>query len=170
MHVRVCVDCGEEYRPEIEVCADCGGVLRDADDEAPDAAAGAPAPPSITAQDLEGHRIVFQTREPRDLVPAVEAVREAGIAFQIAESRVQNDERRSALSIVVREDDAPAAMRALAPLLGPEAVAYSEGSEEPTADGDARCPACETVVHAGTRECPECGLGLSGEGEPDEKG
>ena len=26
-HVRVCRDCGEEYRPEVVRCADCGGVL-----------------------------------------------------------------------------------------------------------------------------------------------
>ena len=29
VHVRVCRDCGEEYRPEIAVCADCGGELED---------------------------------------------------------------------------------------------------------------------------------------------
>ena len=28
-HVRVCRDCGEEYRPEIVRCADCGGELED---------------------------------------------------------------------------------------------------------------------------------------------
>ena len=27
MNVRVCRDCGEEYRPEIAICADCGGEL-----------------------------------------------------------------------------------------------------------------------------------------------
>ena len=29
MHVRVCVECGEEYRPEVAQCADCGGDLED---------------------------------------------------------------------------------------------------------------------------------------------
>ena len=33
MHVRVCVECGEEYRPEIAVCADCGGALEDRRDD-----------------------------------------------------------------------------------------------------------------------------------------
>ena len=28
-HVRVCRECGEEYRPEIVRCADCGGELED---------------------------------------------------------------------------------------------------------------------------------------------
>ena len=28
-HVRVCRECGEEYRPEVVRCADCGGELED---------------------------------------------------------------------------------------------------------------------------------------------
>jgi hypothetical protein len=100
----------------------------------------------------------------------VEAVREAGIPFQIVESRPETDERRSALSVFVRDEDAAAAMRALAPLLGPEAVAYTEPGDDPDDDGPSRCPACDARLPEGTAECPECGLGLRGGPEPGEDG
>src|SRR5262249_22862405 len=175
VHVRVCVDCGEEYRPEIEVCADCGGTLRDADDRPePDTllsrSSSAPDSDLASPPDLTGHRAVYQTREPRDLAKAAESLRDAGFAFRIVEKRLENDERRSALVLFVRDEDESSALRLLAPLHGPDAVAYVEREEAQVADDETRCPACETAVPKGARECPECGLGLSGEGEPGENG
>ncbi len=174
MHVRVCRDCGEEYRPEIAVCADCGGSLEDRDTDAhtdadarfsgPRASASEPVPPS----DLAGHRSVFQTREPRDLRSAAESLREAGLAFHVVETRVPNEERRSNLSIHVRDADASSALRVLAPLHGPEAVAYAERTKDRPDESDPACPACDTPVPAGAPECPECGLALSREDDPGE--
>jgi predicted amidophosphoribosyltransferase len=178
VHVRVCVDCGEEYRPEIEVCADCGGALRDADDgtdsgtdsDAPRSGRSSASESDLASRpDLTGHRAVYETREPRELAAAAETLRQAGLVFQIVEKRLQSDERRSTLVLFVREEDAPYALTLLAPFHGPDAVPHFEASERP-ADADARCPACEAVVPKGAAECPDCGLGLSSEGEPGENG
>ena len=162
MHVRVCRDCGEEYRPEILVCADCGGALEAVTDSgAQESGPRAPESERVPPPDLSGYRSVFQTREPRDLRAAAEALGEAGLAFNVVESRAQNEERRSILSIHVRDEDASAALRLLAPLHGPEAAAYAERP-----DNDSACPACEAPVPAGAPECPECGLVLSREDDP----
>ena len=168
MHVRVCVDCGEEYRPEIAVCADCGGRLEDrrTDDHAgsdapPSALPGAPESELIPKPDLTGHSAVFQTREPRDLARAVESFREAGLAFKIAESPRQYDERKT-LVLFVRDEDESAALRLLAPLHGPDAVAPAE-----RLDDDPHCPACEAVLPANAAECPDCGLALTGDTHED---
>jgi hypothetical protein len=127
MHVRVCRDCGEEYRPDILVCADCGGVLEDVTDaDARPSGGRASASEPLPPQDLSGHRSVFQTREPRDLRAAAEALRDALLAFNVVETRAPNEERRAVLSIHVREEDVSSALRVLAPLHGPEAVAYAE--------------------------------------------
>jgi predicted amidophosphoribosyltransferase len=164
MHVRVCVECGEEYRPEIAVCADCGGRLEDrrTDTDTPTSeVSGASASDLTTQPDLTGQRAVFQTREPRDLSRAAESLRAAGLSFQIVETPLQNDERRSALVLFVRDEDAPAALRLVAPLHGPDAVAYVESDE-------ARCPACDAVLPENAPECPECGLALSAGTDPGE--
>jgi predicted amidophosphoribosyltransferase len=163
MHVRVCVECGEEYRPEITVCADCGGRLEDRTDaDTPTSGRSGVSASALTTQpDLTGHRAVYQTREPRDLAKAAESLRQAGLAFQIVEQKLQNDERRSALLLFVRDEDAPAALRLVAPLHGPDAVAYVEGD-------DARCPACDAPVPGAARECPECGLALAAGTDPGE--
>jgi predicted amidophosphoribosyltransferase len=170
MHVRVCRDCGEEYRPEIPVCADCGGPLEDRD-TLTDADAGPPGPRASASErtpppDLTGHRSVFQTREPRDLRAAAESLQEAGLAFHVVEARGANDERRSTLSLFVRDEDAPSAGRLLAPLHGLEADDSVDRHE--TEGGPSSCPACDSSLPADAPECPECGLALSREEDPGE--
>jgi predicted amidophosphoribosyltransferase len=165
MHVRVCVECGEEYRPEIAVCADCGGRLEDrnTDSDAPPS-----RPPSASESDLtskpnlNGHRPVFQTREPREMAKAAKSLDAAGLAFQIAEKPLQNDERRSALVLFVRDGDEPAALRLLAPLHGPDAVAPAAHDAD-----DPHCPACEASLPENAAECPDCGLALTGDTHED---
>jgi predicted amidophosphoribosyltransferase len=162
MHVRVCVDCGEEYRPEIAVCADCGGALEDRNTDADAPTSGLPSASAsdLTPKpDLTGHRAVFQTREPRDLAKAAESLREAGLAFRIVESPRQYDERPT-LVLYVRDEDEGSALRLLAPLHGPDAVAH-------VALDDARCPACEAVLAEKAAECPDCGLALTGDTHED---
>lgn len=169
MHVRVCRDCGEEYRPEIPVCADCGGPLEDRDTDRTDAEARSSAPRASASEplpDLSGHSSVFQTREPRDLRAAAESLQEAGLAFHVVEARVANDERRSTLSLFVRDEDAPSAGRLLAPLHGLEADDSVDRHE--TEGGPSSCPACDSSLPAGAPECPECGLALSREEDPGE--
>ncbi len=175
MHVRVCRDCGEEYRPEIAACADCGGALEDRyEDEA-----GAPSrrPPSGPAEppppDLSGHRPVFSTSQARAVVPLAETLRAAGLAFIVSESPRDESRPYSTFSLLVRDEDAGRALRLLAPLLGAEgdpdrlhAVETAFRAER----GYERCPACDAALPGGARECPECGLALTAEPDPGEGG
>jgi len=57
--VRVCRECGEEYRPDVLVCADCGGELeaRRADEPL----ARPPAQEAAATGELEGYHPVFAT-------------------------------------------------------------------------------------------------------------
>jgi len=175
LHVRVCRDCDEEYRPEIVVCADCGGVLEDRhEDETGSPARRVPAaPPAPPPPDLSGHSTVFSTSEARAFVPLAEALREAGLAFFVLETPGDESRPRSTFSLLVRAEDAERALRTLAPLLAAEgdperlhAVETAFRAER----GYERCPACEVALPEGARECPECGLALTVETDPGEDG
>ena len=67
MHVRVCVDCGEEYRPQITACADCGGRLEDRDD---DGASGSSAGPADGETEEDGSPETDFTETVRELTPS----------------------------------------------------------------------------------------------------
>lgn len=152
MHVRVCVDCGEEYRPDIATCADCGGRLEDRHGDAGQAGAPAGAPddeddtpePDFTETVLHADKATELRREADRLV-------EAGIPFRLRSAS------RGYVILVTRADED----RALA-LLG--LLADRSGERE----GAMRtCPACETSVEPGTAECPECGLTIGDEDEEE---
>jgi uncharacterized OB-fold protein len=170
LQVRVCRDCGEEYRPEIEVCADCGGELvTQFEDEngvrtGPD---GFPAaPPEPAGPDLTGYRPVFVTSQAKALVPLAECLRAAGISFHLHETPASPKAPTPSFSLLVHDADAVPALRALAPLLdeGDESERMS-AVEANFADGAyGRCPACSTELIKAAAECPECGLGLAGPG------
>ncbi len=127
IHVRVCRDCGEEYRPEIVRCADCGGVLDDRfeeDDEGRPPFGWREAPearPEDEAVDLSGHRPVFLSNRAADLVPLAEALRAAGIAFHLVEQPAEMEVRQASFSLLVREEDFARTQAALAPLIAPGA-------------------------------------------------
>ena len=97
MHVRVCRDCGEEYRPGVLRCADCGGELEDRfGDEAP--AASRPSEEEAAAAELAGQRVLFLTPRAADLVPLAERLREAGVEvsrltmhFEEVHAKYEND-------------------------------------------------------------------------------
>jgi uncharacterized protein with PIN domain len=173
MHVRVCRDCGEEYRPEISVCADCGGTLEDRYED--EDGAGAPPPEGEPTgpppPDLSGHRVVFSTTQANALVPLAEALRATGLAFVLNETRPDDRRPYSTFGLFVRDEDAESALRTLAPLLGaegdPERLHAVESAFR-TQGGYERCPACEAALPPEARECPECGLGLAGESAPSE--
>ena len=78
--VKVCRDCGEEYRPEATRCSDCGGELEDRllDESGAflDAEQGAHAP-EAAPEDLSSHRVVFVSPRAVELVPLAEALRAA---------------------------------------------------------------------------------------------
>ncbi len=163
MHVRVCRDCSEEYRPEIVSCADCGGALEDRWEE--DVTTASPRraePPAAEAPDLRGYCQIFSTDQARALVPLVERLRERGLAFHLAEGAQGSLRSASRYYLLVPASHAGEASRELAPLLGEgEGAPLSQDIESEFADGAyRRCPACGAELLGAPLECPGCGLAL----------
>jgi ribosomal protein L32 len=170
-HVRVCRDCGEEYRPDIVRCADCGGELVDR------FPGSEPEPPAGTAEEgadpeLEGHRVLFLTPRATDLVPMAERLREARIEYRLKEQAPAGEGAPARYALLVKDGDARAALVALADIVAPHEDAEGVHAVESRFDADrgyVECPACGAHVAPGTVECTECGLGLGGpEGEAEE--
>jgi len=166
MHVRVCRDCGEEYRPGVVRCADCGGELEDRFGDETDATTAEPTPTA----DLAGHRVLFLTPRAADLVPMAERLREARLEYRLAEQPgAEGAPARYAL--LVPEGDAASALQVLADIVAPHEDKEGIHAVETRFDaehGYLECPACGAHSARGAVECPECGLGLGGpEGEAE---
>jgi hypothetical protein len=165
VHVRVCPDCGEEYRPEIVVCAECGSLLEDHWEEegASDRRRVAPAARPEPEPELEDHRTLFVTSHAASLVPLAERLRDAAIAFHLRESRKDARAPTSSFSLLVRPEDAARALGALAGLLDesvdPDRLEAVERAYDP-ARGYLSCPACSQTLAEAAGECPGCGLSL----------
>jgi len=162
VHVRVCRECGEEYRPDIAVCADCGGELEDVfEEEGAPPTPRRPDPGEPEALDLSDHRPVFQTARAPDLVPLAERLKEAAIEFHLVEEGEEGAPAR--YNLMVRDDEVKAALEALADLVAP----HAEGDEVHALETHyqsgryVKCPACGAEQGSGQAECGECGLTLS---------
>jgi hypothetical protein len=170
MHVRVCRDCGEEYRPDIVRCADCGGELEDHFEGADEGARPSAAPEA--APDLSGHRVLFLTPRAADLVPMAERLRETGLEYRLAEQPGPAEGAQARYALLVRDERVADALRALADLVAPHEGGGDVHAIETRFDaerGYVECPACGTRIASRVPECPECGLGLGGpEGEVEE--
>lgn len=151
MHVRVCPDCGEEFRPEIVTCSDCGATLVDRwEDE------GAGAPEAEVPEGGGAAEILPNVRVPADYEPVASATTaseieplahrlgQEGIAFAVTGSV-------HLFTLLVPKADLERAVS----LLG-----QAELEPEP---GNA-CPACGADAR-GAAECPECGLALAADPE-----
>ena len=160
VHVRVCKECGEEYRPDITSCADCGGELEDVfeDEGAPSPRRQEAAEPEIL--DLSDHRAVFQTSRATDLVPLAERLKEAEIAFHLVEGGAAG--APASYSLMVPEVHVKAALEALADLVAPHAEGEVHALEThyEAGHGYRQCPACGAQQGSGQAECAECGLTL----------
>jgi hypothetical protein len=163
MHVRVCPQCGEEYRPEIVACADCGVDLVDADDAAPLATGAARVVPvPEEPEDQEPARTLLGAWFARDLVTAADELAAAGVPFRLV-SPPSEARQRPYYTLIVPESAAEEALRILAPLveqhpeLSHHAVHAPLGEAEAVSPATA-CPACEAHVPAGAHECPACSL------------
>lgn len=165
MHVRVCPDCGEEFRPEIVRCSDCGAVLVDPHEsqtggQAPNIAA--PEAPEPGGDDsLEDHHLVFSSTSSEALRGAADALVAAGIAFRITH-------RGAALELLVHADDYAAAAPALTGRDG--ALVVDTQPDAPEEQHVKACPACGTSLAADAVECPECELVVGGNDDPTLKG
>jgi ssDNA-binding Zn-finger/Zn-ribbon topoisomerase 1 len=172
VHVRVCRDCGEEYRPEAVRCADCGGELEDRIGGEGGATAEAAPRDEPPASELAGYRALFLTPRAADLVPMAERLREEQVEYRLAEQPGVGEGAPPRYALLVREADAAGALRALADLVAPHEDAEGIHAVETRFDverGYVECPACGARTDPGAAECPECGLGLApGEGEAEE--
>jgi ribosomal protein L32 len=171
VHVRVCRDCGEEYRPGVVRCADCGGELEDRFDGEAESATPVSGRRDEPPSELVGYRVLFLTPRAADLVPMAERLHETGVEYRLAEppGRVEGAPARYAL--LVKDADAAGALADLADLVAPHEDTDGVHAVETRFDGEryVECPACGTKVAPGATECPECGLGLAGaEGEVEE--
>jgi len=173
VHVRVCRDCGEEYRPVIVRCADCGGELEDRFEGESEGGAPAAAGREEPAAELVGYRVLFLTPRAADLVPMAERLRETGIEYRLAEAARTGGGAPARYALLVKDADAAGALAALARPGRPPRRQRRESTPSKTrVRRGARLPgmpACGTKTAPGTAECPECGLVLAGgEGEVEE--
>jgi len=172
VHVRVCRDCGEEYRPGVVRCADCGGELEDRFEGEPEGAAPAAERREEPASELAGYRALVLTPRAADLVPMAERLREAGVEYRLAEQAARTEGAPARYALLVKDADAASALGTLADLVAPHEHTDGVHAVETRFDaehGYRECPACGTKTTPGTAECPECGLVLAGgEGEVEE--
>jgi hypothetical protein len=175
MHVRVCVECKEEYRPEVTRCADCGGALQDryendeGDDESdPAPEAAAPEAQAEAEEPLVLAHAIATSASARELVPLADGLLEAGIEFRIVAREVEGEGRPRGYELQVPDADRGKAIEAVADLVGSEggvtllALTIRARGPEEDAESELLCPGCDTPVDPSATECPECGLGLSG--------
>jgi predicted amidophosphoribosyltransferase len=161
MHVRVCPDCDEEYRPDITTCADCGADLVDrAVDEQ-----GRPIAEPAQAEGEQVTLVALYSGPAAALRPLAEALAAAGVAQRFVPIPGQ-----SGLTLAVAQEDGARAMEALAAFHGrgtelglSELAATFVASAE---EGDHACPACGAAVPMDAAECPDCGLEWSGADPP----
>jgi RNA polymerase subunit RPABC4/transcription elongation factor Spt4 len=171
MHVRVCRECGEEYRPDIAVCADCGGELADHyEDERGQVIGtdGVPVAPARPTPGIPAHALFSGTAGALRLL--ADALVARGVPFQLVPEEKLGITRfePSRLVLVVPETESARALDALAEYrgrgteLGFTELATSWGGDH---EGDAPCPACGGHVPHDATFCPDCGLELGGHEE-----
>ena len=166
-NVRVCRECGEEYRPDILVCADCGGELETRRAGEPRRAAeprSAEPQAAETSSELDGYRAVFTGSRAMDLVPLCDRLNETGTTFRMLEQPASVDGGPARYLLYVRDADAARALESLAELIAPHETGGDMRAIETAFDpeqGYSQCPACGAKTPAAAQECPECGLGLS---------
>src|SRR5688572_27542544 len=84
MHVRVCVECGEEYRPEITACADCGGQLEDRHEDGDRTVLPSTGPAAGEAgPDAAFTETISEARAATDLTADADVLIEAGIEVRV---------------------------------------------------------------------------------------
>jgi len=163
-HVRVCRECGEEYRPQVVRCADCGGELEDHYEGEGEERVAHPAPEEGAAE-LTGHRVLFVTPRAADLVPLAERLRDRRVEYRLAEQPAPAEGAPPRYALLVRDADAAGALAVLADIVAPHEDATGVDAVETRFDparGYVQCPACGAEAATGAAECVECGLGLAG--------
>lgn len=157
MHVRYCEECGETFLPHVVQCSDCGALLKDKwEEEDP------PEPPPLWEGRGERPALPYPPGDYR-LIGEMSSADADNVARELAARRipVKVEPAGRELRVSVRDEDRAAAVTALV-----EAGLLAKPDEPATptlATEGGPCPACDTHVPAGSSECPECSLVLSGE-------
>ena len=153
MHVRYCVNCEEEFRPEILRCSDCGGDLEDRYEEEDGAGGSSAARDETAAPEVpvptDDYQPVFDCLDSASLKQAADCLAAAGVPFRASGSS-------SGFRLLVRKADESAAGAALQGREGTLAVV--DDSLPSVSPEGGPCPACGASVPAGGLECPGCGL------------
>jgi hypothetical protein len=150
MQVRVCRDCGEEFRPDRVVCSDCGGALEDRDDSAREPAA-APEPTGARLSPARTDLIALvEGSTVGEIEPFAKRLGETAIPFAVSGAIHQ-------FQLLVAPEDRTRARVAL----GLDAAPGDDAALT-------ACPACASELAPGVGECPECGLALAAPPEPGE--
>ena len=147
MHVRVCVECGEEYRPEIVTCADCGGLLEDRHGDEDETAAPPVEAAPAAAEEATLVESVLSAERASALTAGADRLMEAGIPFRLRPAGGGHG-----YHLLVAEGDRDRALNTL-------------GIAADAREGE--CPACGTPLRGGVAECSECGLAVGDEPETD---
>jgi hypothetical protein len=193
MRVRLCRDCGEEFRLDaaVQTCYDCGGLIEtrerpdsvekdpddqepawmrvgsDADDDADDAGEDDDEDP----QDDEDQEDAVAEAPPdlRLLHSGGSAFESAPLLERLAAAEIQfwARARLNAFEVHVKPDDYERAKREREVALGIEGVDVESGFDAET--GYVRCPACHARVEPSHLDCLECGLTLRAAGEDGEE-
>jgi hypothetical protein len=163
MNVRVCPECGEEFRPEIVNCSDCGALLEDrfeGEDAAPvgvggsrqhgGAPPGAPTAPAVFVR-------IFHADRAAELDPLAEQLGKAGLPFHVRTVQLS-------FELLIREEDRERVLSLLGDALRPRLPSADEAPFDPEG-GYSACPACGCRLAPRTEECPECGLAVGGEAD-----
>jgi hypothetical protein len=161
--VKVCRDCGEEYRPDVLRCADCGGELVARSEQerdawpAPESQASAAEPPD--PRPAGDYQPIAWGLHAAELAPLADRLVEAQIPFYLR-PRDADGERASGYEIRVRTEERDAALREIEELeralRAAEGLAPAPGSGE----GARQCPACGHALPEQAAECPDCGLAV----------
>jgi hypothetical protein len=168
---RVCEDCGEEFRPEIERCSDCGGRLRHPE-ELESAGRAAESDPAADAAALAALSTLFVSSQATQLVPLADRLRDEGIPFRLVEEMGDPERRTARYSLCVGEADRERAVGAIAPLIDGETDPGLLRAVESRFDETGRygrCPACDSEMPEGAAECPDCGLAVAAEPDAPER-
>lgn len=160
MHVRICPECGEEFRPEIVSCSDCGGALEDRfeDDETGEIQVGPGASPAEPADEAPPvveveRRGLYTSNKIQEIRPLAERLGGAGVAFWVVSGG-------DSWTVLVAEADEDRGRAIAGELLGIGDA--SLGAFDPES-GYSACPACGHGLPPQASECPECGLGVGGD-------
>lgn len=158
MHVRVCRECGQEYRPEVIRCSDCGGELEDRHVDEAQLLEPEPAEPvPEDALSPGNYQSIAWGGHAADLVPLADRLLAVEIPFRIRPREVDPGEPGKGFDLVVRDEERE---RALAEMAAAEGAAPA-GPEFDPATGYKRCPACSAELKPGLSECSDCGLGVA---------